>query len=411
LNDKLQTHPGRGGPITIRRYALTILLLLLISQPLFAQPLYHLAGRDAWHDVKKGESFYGIARAHGLGLWHLRQANPGVPKCRPGARLLLPVRRAVPDYQGSGVLVNLPERVVYVFAGGRLKAFYPVAIGQSAARWQTPTGSYKVTSKAVNPTWYPPKWAGLEEPVPPGPENPLGDRWIGLSKPGYGFHGTPSLHSIGLAASHGCMRMYPESVQELYRSLKRGSRVELGYRPVLLSVDEAAGECRLSVFPDIYGRAGSLQACAAGVLKEAGLERAVDKARLQRIIGRAAGVPEWLLGTKRLYFYGRRIPIKRLVIREKDEVYLEKRDLGVFLAFVGLSDGYSSTGMIDKPLAFQSLIYRYDLIDRFAGMGIRSYRRILGRDYLPLLPLIKSAGLSVIGNDGELFLNSVGVTP
>ncbi len=400
-------HHERGGLRSIKRCILTILSLFLILQPLAAQPLNRLTGRALLYEVKEGESFYSIARSHGLGSWHLRRANPGMYECRPGVRLLLPLQRIVPKYQGSGVVVNLPERMLYVFTNGSLETFYPIAIGRPELRWQTPVGNYHVAFKAINPTWYPPRWAGLEKPVPPGQNNPLGDRWIGLSKSGYGFHGTPSLYSIGLSASHGCMRMYPEHVQSLYRSLKRGSRVEVIYRPVLLSLDKEAGECRLSVFPDVYGRTGSLYACAVKLLEEAGLARATDKSLLAGIIKRAAGLSEPLLSTTKIYFCGRQLPAKHMVIHEEGEIYLEKGDLALCRAFVGFPDSYAPTGITGSSRSLQALSYLENPATLIFSKTGKAYRQILGGDYLPFLPFAKSIGLICIMEGNRLFLVTV----
>lgn len=397
-------HHERGGLRSIKRCILTILSLFLTLQPLAAQPLNRLTGRDLRYEVKEGESFYSIARFHGLGIWHLRRANPGTYKCRPGVRLLLPLQRVVPEYQGSEVVVNLPERMLYVFTNGSLETFYPIAIGRPESHWQTPVGNYHVAFKAINPTWYPPKWAGLEKPVPPGPKNPLGDRWIGLSKSGYGFHGTPSLHSIGLSASHGCMRMYPEHVQDLYRLLKRGSKVEVVYRPVLLSLDKEAGECRLSVFPDVYGRTGSLYAYAVKLLEEAGLARATDKVLLTGIIERAAGLSERLLSTTKIYLCGRQVPVKHMVIHEEGEIYLEKGDLAACRAFVGFPDSYAPTGIIGNSWSLQISSYLYNPATLISSKTGKAYRQILGCDYLPFFPFIKSIGLTCIMEGNRFFL-------
>jgi lipoprotein-anchoring transpeptidase ErfK/SrfK len=102
---------------------------------------------------------------------------------------------------------------------------YPIAIGQPA--YPTPTGNYTVIQKQVNPTWFPPDspWAAGLGPVPPGPGNPLGTRWIGTSAPAIGMHGTPNPSSIGSMASHGCIRMYIGDVENLYPRVEIGTPV------------------------------------------------------------------------------------------------------------------------------------------------------------------------------------------
>jgi len=102
---------------------------------------------------------------------------------------------------------------------------YPIAIGQPA--YPTPNGNFAVIQKQVNPAWFPPDspWAAGLGPVPPGPGNPLGTRWIGTSAPAIGMHGTPNAASIGTMASHGCIRMYIGDVENLYPRVEIGTPV------------------------------------------------------------------------------------------------------------------------------------------------------------------------------------------
>ena len=113
-----------------------------------------------------------------------------------------------------------------MFRDGKKIATYPVAIGQPA--YPTPDGQYEIIEMYKNPTWIPPNspWAKGLEPIPPGPGNPLGTRWIGTSAPAVGFHGTPQDWSIGTAASHGCLRMHIPDVEKLYEQVEVGWAVE-----------------------------------------------------------------------------------------------------------------------------------------------------------------------------------------
>jgi lipoprotein-anchoring transpeptidase ErfK/SrfK len=113
-----------------------------------------------------------------------------------------------------------------VYRDGKKIALYSVAIG--APGFPTPTGVFEVTEMYKNPTWIPPNspWAKGLEPIPPGPGNPLGTRWIGTSAPAIGFHGTPQDWSIGTAASHGCLRMHIPDVEKLYEQVEVGWTVE-----------------------------------------------------------------------------------------------------------------------------------------------------------------------------------------
>jgi lipoprotein-anchoring transpeptidase ErfK/SrfK len=97
---------------------------------------------------------------------------------------------------------------------------YPVAVG--AQRSPSPTGAFEIVTRVPKPTFYHP---GIV--IPPGPRNPLGTRWIGLNRKGYGIHGTNDPRSIGRRVSHGCIRMRNRDVEELFELVTVGDRVEL----------------------------------------------------------------------------------------------------------------------------------------------------------------------------------------
>ena len=123
------------------------------------------------------------------------------------------------------VVVDLSELKLYLYKDGELARTYRVAAG--SPEHPTPTGTFAVTSKVVDPTWLPPnsEWAKDAEPIPPGATNPLGTRWIGTSAPNVGIHGTPSPGSIGTYASHGCIRMYISDVEQLFEKVVVGMPV------------------------------------------------------------------------------------------------------------------------------------------------------------------------------------------
>jgi lipoprotein-anchoring transpeptidase ErfK/SrfK len=123
------------------------------------------------------------------------------------------------------IVVDQAKLRLYFYLNGKLKFSFPVATGQPA--WPTPNGTFRVVIMSKDPTWIPPDspWAKGLEPIPAGPGNPLGTRWIGTSAPGVGIHGTPSDWSIGTHASHGCIRMHIWQVEQLYEYVKVGMPV------------------------------------------------------------------------------------------------------------------------------------------------------------------------------------------
>lgn len=128
-----------------------------------------------------------------------------------------------PSYQEVRLVLRLGERRVYVYRGNEPQISYPVAIGREG--WETPTGTFQVLEMVQNPGWTNPF---TRELVPPGPDNPLGERWIAFWTDGkdyIGFHGTPNRESVGRAVSHGCIRMFNEHVRQLYDMVAPGTQV------------------------------------------------------------------------------------------------------------------------------------------------------------------------------------------
>jgi len=118
------------------------------------------------------------------------------------------------------IVVSIPDCKLALIENGRVVKVYRVAVG--AAATQSPSGSFQIVSRLTDPTWYTPG-----KIVPPGKDNPLGTRWIGLSEKGFGIHGTNAPQSIGKAASHGCIRMKKKDVEELFELVRVGDSVEL----------------------------------------------------------------------------------------------------------------------------------------------------------------------------------------
>jgi lipoprotein-anchoring transpeptidase ErfK/SrfK len=123
------------------------------------------------------------------------------------------------------IVVSIPDRKLALIEGGHVIRIYPVAVG--AAATPSPSGSFTVVERVSQPAWYRPG-----KVVPPGRNNPLGTRWIGLSIKGYGIHGTSSPRSIGKRASHGCIRLRNADVEELFALVAVGDAVELRSEPM-----------------------------------------------------------------------------------------------------------------------------------------------------------------------------------
>lgn len=127
---------------------------------------------------------------------------------------------------GARLELSVSKRSLTLYEGDILVKVYPIAVGMGG-RFATPIGHFYIKKKEVNPTWYPPDWADTSEPVRPGPNNPLGNRRLLLNITAYGIHGTNKPSSIGKAVTHGCIRMYPSDILELYELVAVGTKVNI----------------------------------------------------------------------------------------------------------------------------------------------------------------------------------------
>jgi lipoprotein-anchoring transpeptidase ErfK/SrfK len=118
------------------------------------------------------------------------------------------------------IVITIPDRKLAVLEDGRVVKVFPTAVG--SPHTPSPTGSYRIIQRVVNPTWY-----TKGKIVPPGKANPLGTRWLGLSAKGYGIHGTNNPASIGANVSHGCIRLRNHDVEQLFTMVAVGDPVEL----------------------------------------------------------------------------------------------------------------------------------------------------------------------------------------
>ena len=126
---------------------------------------------------------------------------------------------------GPIVVIRRESKRLHFYRGMRLWKVFGVATGQSS--YPTPIGRFSIVTMQRNPWWYPPdaEWAQDEEPIPPGPGNPLGTRWMGLNVSAVGMHGTPDAASIGYSASHGCIRMRIAEAEWLFNRVRVGTTV------------------------------------------------------------------------------------------------------------------------------------------------------------------------------------------
>jgi lipoprotein-anchoring transpeptidase ErfK/SrfK len=155
-----------------------------------------------------------------LGVQAARAAEEQVAAKQPADAV---VATATPDVKRE-IVVSPEDRKLALVENGQVVKVYPVAVGKPST--PSPAGTFTIARRAANPTYH-----HDGKTIPPGPGNPVGTRWMGLSIPGYGIHGTNEPRSIGKAASHGCIRMARADLEDLYSQVQVGDTVELvGHR-------------------------------------------------------------------------------------------------------------------------------------------------------------------------------------
>jgi lipoprotein-anchoring transpeptidase ErfK/SrfK len=149
--------------------------------------------------------------------------SPQIHRVRVAAKIIEP-KRTVADF-GPVIVIRRGANELRYYLGAKLVRTFGVATGQSV--YPTPTGTFSIVDMQRDPWWRPPNspWAQGLKPIPPGPGNPLGTRWMGLTAPGVGIHGTPDDASIGYSASHGCIRMHIPDAEWLFNHVELGTPV------------------------------------------------------------------------------------------------------------------------------------------------------------------------------------------
>ncbi|MEW8050163.1 MAG: L,D-transpeptidase family protein [Candidatus Thiodiazotropha sp.] len=205
------------------------------------------------------ETFSDIARTYDIGYRQMVAANPDVDPWLPGegAEIIIPQQYVLPPGPRKGVVINLAELRLYYFPQDRpVVITYPIGIGREG--WSTPTGETTVIGKKKDPSWTVPESILQEHEeegdplppvVPPGPDNPLGNRAIYLGMNGYLLHGTNKPYGVGMRVSHGCIRLYPENVERFFEEVDIGVPVRIIDKP--FKAGWLKGELYVQVHPPL----------------------------------------------------------------------------------------------------------------------------------------------------------------
>jgi len=301
--------PGRRGFHWPSRHWLVIcwvILIFLSLSPIVSAtgqdrpPLSdQLAGGEFDYVVQSGDSLTRVGARFGVGIGALAAHNNLAPDSllKIGQRLRIDNRHIVADFVNDGIVINIPQRMLFYFKEGRLLHSYPVALGRPD--WPTPTGQFTIVVKEENPTWEVPQSIQeemrsdgkvVETCVPPGPDNPLGEYWLGLSIGGYGIHGTIAPASIYHFQTHGCIRLHPDDIAQLFGEVANGAPGLLLYRRLMVA--RVGEKIYLEIHRDAYKKDGDIRERFEEVVKAYALEPMVDRELANDIIRRQDGIAQ-----------------------------------------------------------------------------------------------------------------------
>ena len=224
-----------------------------------------LVGQVFDYTAKKKESLHSVSAKYGVDSRIIAEENdlPLATRLQPGQTVHIDNRHVAPCDITDGILVNLPQRMLFFYKDDKLQTSYPIAVGKPT--WRTPTGGFQVLRLTKDPVWTVPesiqdemeeKGVVVKDRVPPGPHNPLGDYWMGLTIPGIGIHATNAPVSIYSYRTHGCVRLQPANAKDLFHRITPGTPGMIVYEPVIFATT-GDGEVFLEVDLDIYKKGKS----------------------------------------------------------------------------------------------------------------------------------------------------------
>ena len=250
--------------------------------------------------IAAGDTLLDIAERDRLGFAQVVNLNPEVDIWvpAPGTRVPLPTEYILPNVPREGLVINLPEMRLYDFTVDPAQpTVLAVAIGDAVD--PTPVGEFRIGGKRVDPYWTVPESIRAENPalpavVPPGPDNPLGDRWLTIGTSSYGIHGTNNVWSIGRISTHGCVRLYNDDMRALFDRTRVGTGVRIVYQPVKLG--QRNGGLYVEAHRDEYDMAPDAPSATLVqliVLDALGVVdgRSIDEEQVRRVIREARGAP------------------------------------------------------------------------------------------------------------------------
>jgi len=263
-----------------------------------------IVGGEGIYSVRKNDNLRLVAARLGVRLKDLARMNQLKTDAilLQGQKLKYNNRRIVPKSINNGILVNIPDRSLYLFRNGRVSSSYPVALGiakkKESTAWRTPVGKFRIVDKKENPTWRIPLSIQKEmeengeevlELVPPGPKNPLGKYAMRTDLSGILIHSTTRPASINSFSSHGCIRVMPEHMEQLFKSVSVPMQGEIIYQPVKVEVT-GKGRVFLEVNRDSYEMFEDLAAEVRKAISRHRAESRVSWQRVNKVINEKSGI-------------------------------------------------------------------------------------------------------------------------
>ena len=294
-------------------------------RPLYAYPVPSghddMIGELTTYKVQTGDTLLDVGRWYGLTAKEIADANNHIDWWlpAPGKEIVLPTEHLLPEGPRVGLVLNIPEMRLYYFpvsvqpkhrkkgkltpaSYSRAGLVYTFPVGLGRFDWKTPIGDFKVRGKTKDPTWVVPndiyeehlERDGEADHVVEGgdPDNPLGLYRIELTLPEYALHGTNNPWAVGMEVSHGCIRLYPEDIESLFKKVTIGTPGRFVYQPVKFGW--RGDVLYVEVHDDLYARYPGLWSHAVSEAKHEGLTDQVDFYKLEKAIEVKTGVPTFV---------------------------------------------------------------------------------------------------------------------
>jgi L,D-transpeptidase ErfK/SrfK len=259
--------------------------------------LTQIVGGEFVYTVQQGDSLTSIGARFGVDVSVLAKENElkAASRLKPAQTLKIDNRHIVSLSGDSEIVINVPQRMLFHFADGRLTGAYPIAAGKPG--WRTPIGTFEILTLEEHPTWDVP--VSIQEEmrksgkpvvtrIPPSPENPLGEYWSGLSMPGLGIHGTNAPSSIYRLSTHGCIRLHPEDIRSVFDAVDIGTQGRIIYEAVLIA--RQGESIFVEIHPDSYKRQSDPLRKVLDIARSEGFLELLDISAVQQVLRNQEGV-------------------------------------------------------------------------------------------------------------------------